>query len=1031
MLVKINADISGYRKDMEAACEQMKSFGKETELYGLKNNLASNSSKLFHKQLENQKAMQTQVQQEINSSVKMMDRLIDKYGETAPAVLKMKNKILDLEIQQEKLNKTIKEAPLERFKQQLESVSQKMTSIGRSMSYAITLPLLAAGTAATKMAMDAIESENLFEVSMGDMAKEARKWSEELSGALGLNEYAVRNNVATFNVMFDSMGLGKKAALDMSEGLTKLAYDMASFYNMKPEAAFEKLQAGISGEVEPLKRLGIVVSETTVKAYAYTHGIAKQGQELTEQQKILARYGVIMAATGKAQGDLARTLDSPTNQLRLMGEQAKQLAIDMGQALIPVLGKLIDFVKPIINWFRGLSDGAKILIISVLGVAAAIGPLIAVAGKAIGIFNAIRTAVLAFSTATGIATGTVILIIAGITALAAAAFLLYKNWQPAAKFFQSMWDVIKSAFASAGAAITVAIRSIQLEFAKFISFTIGSLATFYSAFFSIMSKIPGIGGVFETAKKGIDSFRGGLDTLVKSSEEALNLAKGNLKSAADKTAEGWKNMTDAGAEFGKGVANTVKTSIGNVKKFFNEGAKDIKAAAPEYKAAGTIIGDALKDPVVKAARDTAEETKKQLDRMKDDINRLNDAVVSSLRRRYEQERRLSEKNISDSLRKLEEWKEAQTKAINNAYSTKTKLLDADTKSQVDALQSQIDALDEQMDAAERAAKDKEELDRITGLRSKLSAAVTAEEKQSIQDELNAAILERENRLQKEMVEAQKAALRQQIENLQSAADQKREQLQQENDAEIEKLNESYKNRKASLDAQMEAIKEFYDEKLSSSELAAEAEKLIMEQNQKDIIKLLEGFGDLYEDSGMSLGERLFKGIKLWAQLIPGLVSDAAAGIKSATGGATGYNPTGKVGADALLAKMQQNSKSWFAADNEGKEELHQENESLAVRLKSEFGLTPTFDSKTGKWNVLKYSAGTTYHPGGPAIVGEMGPELLIPPVGSKVIPNNRLPGNVVININHPVIRDRMDIHSIGAELVNYLKLKGLKLNNPY
>jgi hypothetical protein len=109
--------------------------------------------------------------------------------------------------------------------------------------------------AVTKAAMAAEESENLFRVSMGDSAAATKAWSQTMSQALGLNQYEVRRNVATFNVMFESMGTGAEKANAMAKGLTQLAYDMASFYNLRPEEAFQKLQAGITGEVEPLKRL--------------------------------------------------------------------------------------------------------------------------------------------------------------------------------------------------------------------------------------------------------------------------------------------------------------------------------------------------------------------------------------------------------------------------------------------------------------------------------------------------------------------------------------------------------------------------------------------------------------------------------------------------------------------------------------------------------------------------------------------------------------------------------------------------------
>ena len=108
------------------------------------------------------------------------------------------------------------------------------------------------GKASLEMANDVVESESLFQVSMKGMAGEAREWSDELSSSLGINAYEARKNVGTFNTMFRSMGLGEQSAYDMATGLSGLAYDMASFYNMDSEEAFMKLRAGITGETEPL-----------------------------------------------------------------------------------------------------------------------------------------------------------------------------------------------------------------------------------------------------------------------------------------------------------------------------------------------------------------------------------------------------------------------------------------------------------------------------------------------------------------------------------------------------------------------------------------------------------------------------------------------------------------------------------------------------------------------------------------------------------------------------------------------------------
>jgi hypothetical protein len=216
--------------------------------------------------------------------------------------------------------------------------------------------LLNIGKDAVMMANDVVESEELFAVSMGRMEARAREWSDTIGESLGLNPYDLRKNVGMLNVMFDSMGVGEEEAYEMSTSLTQLANDMASFYNMDTEEAFTKLRAGITGETEPLKRLGILVDENTIKQYAMANGISKTGKEMTQTQKLQARYGAIMQQTMKAQGDLARTMDSPTNQLRILNNQFDQAKIALGQALQPALIAVLPHVT---NFATGLTRMLK------------------------------------------------------------------------------------------------------------------------------------------------------------------------------------------------------------------------------------------------------------------------------------------------------------------------------------------------------------------------------------------------------------------------------------------------------------------------------------------------------------------------------------------------------------------------------------------------------------------------------------------------------------------------------------------------
>lgn len=274
---------------------------------------------------------------------------------------------------------------------QLEKLGSRLQSLGAGLTVGVTAPIMAIGGAAVKMAMDAVESENLFKESFKGMADQARDWSTVTAAALGLNQYELRKTSSTFFVMFDAMGLGKDASFEMATGLAKLAYDFASFYNLKPEEAFTKLRAGIMGETEPLKTLGILVDQNTAKHYAYAQGIAKNGAELTQQQAVLARYAAILGQTSAAQGDLGRTLDSPSNQLRVMKERVVEATISFGMALMPVIQSATSFISALVprlqdaaKWFDALSPGVKTVTVVIGGLLAAMGPLLVAVGSVVG-----------------------------------------------------------------------------------------------------------------------------------------------------------------------------------------------------------------------------------------------------------------------------------------------------------------------------------------------------------------------------------------------------------------------------------------------------------------------------------------------------------------------------------------------------------------------------------------------------------------------------------------------------------------------
>ena len=265
----------------------------------------------------------------------------------------------------------------------LAQFGRNASKIGRTLTTSVTAPLLLVGAASVKMAAAAEESESLFEVSMGNMAASARQYSETLRKELGLNAYEVRRNIGTFNQMFTAMRIGEDRAYDMATSLSKLSADMASFFDLRPEDAFQKLQAGITGEAEPLKRLGILIDEQTIKQAALRAGIIKSGETMTQQQKVFARYYAIMEQTTNAQGDLARTFDSTTNRMKRFQARVEETAIELGQKLVPafevvlsVAAAFVSVVGSLVSAFSSLPKWIQNANIGLVALGLAVGPVI-------------------------------------------------------------------------------------------------------------------------------------------------------------------------------------------------------------------------------------------------------------------------------------------------------------------------------------------------------------------------------------------------------------------------------------------------------------------------------------------------------------------------------------------------------------------------------------------------------------------------------------------------------------------------------
>ena len=196
------------------------------------------------------------------------------------------------------------------------------------------------------------EDLNLFTVALGQYAAEAQNYAEKVSDVMGIDPAQWLRNQGVFNTLLTGFGDTAERAQLMSQNLTQLGYDISSFFNISIEDAMQKLQSGISGELEPLRRLGYDLSQARLEQTALNLGVKESVSAMTQAEKAELRYYAIMTQVTTAQGDMARTLEAPANQLRILQAQLTQAARAIGNIFIPALNAILPYAIAVVQVIR-------------------------------------------------------------------------------------------------------------------------------------------------------------------------------------------------------------------------------------------------------------------------------------------------------------------------------------------------------------------------------------------------------------------------------------------------------------------------------------------------------------------------------------------------------------------------------------------------------------------------------------------------------------------------------------------------------
>ena len=203
-----------------------------------------------------------------------------------------------------------------------------------------------------KLSSDYTETMNLFTVSMGQYAKAAYDYAQQVSDVMGIDPKEWMQHQGVFMTLTKGFGVAGDRADKMSQQLTQLGYDLSSFFNIRVEDAMTKLESGIAGELEPLRRLGYDLSQAKLEATALSLGIDKAVSSMTQAEKAELRYYAIMTQVTDAHQDMSRTLNAPANQLRVLQAQVTLLGRTLGNFFIPLLNQVLPYAIACVKVLR-------------------------------------------------------------------------------------------------------------------------------------------------------------------------------------------------------------------------------------------------------------------------------------------------------------------------------------------------------------------------------------------------------------------------------------------------------------------------------------------------------------------------------------------------------------------------------------------------------------------------------------------------------------------------------------------------------
>lgn len=287
------------------------------------------------------------------------------------------------------------------FIQGLNAIAGSLKKLGGAMGVAFGVTAMVKfGKEALNIASDLTEVQNVVETAFGAMTSQVDAWAKNSIQQFGMSELAAKRTASTYMAMNAGMGLVGQGAANMAMEVAGRTADIASFFNTSQEEADTMLKSIWTGETESLKRIGVVMTQTNLDAYALANGFGKTTQQMTQSEQVMLRYQYVMNQTRLAAGDFVKTQDSWANQTRILSEQWKQFLGIVGQGLIQVLTPALKYLNQLMSVLIQWAQTFSAVTAAIFGkqekqassTAAAVGTVASASNEAAGGQEALATA---------------------------------------------------------------------------------------------------------------------------------------------------------------------------------------------------------------------------------------------------------------------------------------------------------------------------------------------------------------------------------------------------------------------------------------------------------------------------------------------------------------------------------------------------------------------------------------------------------------------------------------------------------------